>query len=318
MNERRKFFKKVAFATSVLSIASADASIGKNEAKASLIDLSLCDGCKDYSMPLCVAGCREKNLQNYPNPIKEIPDYYPKKIKEDFSNNKDDIGKLTPYNWIFIQHIKVGDQEIFIPRRCMHCDDASCQKVCPFGVIKKFSDGAVRIDEKYCFGGAKCRDMCPWGIPQRQAGVGIYLKLAPKFAGGGVMYKCDMCHDMLIKGQKPMCEQRCPKQAIIFDDREKIYHLAHEKVKRQGGYIYGDIQNGGTSTLYYSKIPFEKINLALEEKYQNKKGTPHMQVEVENKVLSQEKLIKSVLAAPFMGAIAGIIAVKRSKDEQDS
>jgi Fe-S-cluster-containing dehydrogenase component len=38
--------------------------------------------------------------------------------------------------------------------------------------------GNTVIDHSICFGGAKCRDVCPWGIPQRQASVGIYLKLA--------------------------------------------------------------------------------------------------------------------------------------------
>ncbi|UTW69420.1 4Fe-4S dicluster domain-containing protein [Anaerobacillus sp. HL2] len=82
----------------------------------------------------------------------------------------------------------------------MHCIDAPCQKLCPFGVIrKKPNKGAVKIDTNFCMGGAKCRTVCPWDIPQRQAGVGLYMKLAPDLAGGGVMYKCDMCSDLLAK-----------------------------------------------------------------------------------------------------------------------
>ena len=45
----------------------------------------------------------------------------------------------------------------------------------------------------------------------RQAGVGLYLKLAPKLGGGGVMYKCDMCHDLIQQGKNPACVAACPQ-----------------------------------------------------------------------------------------------------------
>ena len=98
----------------------------------------------------------------------------------------------------------------------MHCLDAPCRKICPFGAIDRSEQGAVQINPEVCFGGAKCRDICPWGIPQRQAGVGLYLDVAPKFAGGGVMYKCDFCADSLQAGRVPLCAQACPHKAMIF------------------------------------------------------------------------------------------------------
>ena len=88
----------------------------------------------------------------------------------------------------------------------MHCDNPTCTSLCPFGAISKNKDGAVSIDDGFCMGGAKCRDACPWDIPQRQAGVGIYLKLAPQLAGRGVMYKCNFCADPLAKGPEPVCK----------------------------------------------------------------------------------------------------------------
>jgi Fe-S-cluster-containing dehydrogenase component len=62
--------------------------------------------------------------------------------------------------------------------RCMHCDNPPCIRGCPFEALSKQPEGKTVIDHSICFGGAKCRDVCPWGIPQRQAGVGMYLKLA--------------------------------------------------------------------------------------------------------------------------------------------
>lgn len=59
-----------------------------------------------------------------------------------------------------------------MPRRCMHCDNPPCANVCPFAAHTKTDEGAVVINPDLCFGGAKCRDVCPWGIPQQQAAWG--------------------------------------------------------------------------------------------------------------------------------------------------
>ncbi|RAX57096.1 oxidoreductase [Helicobacter monodelphidis] len=326
--QRRNFFKFVA-ATSMLGAIghastnphSSLALSPKKEGFASIINLDLCDGCQDFDMPKCVSACRDKNQDRFPKPIENIPDYFPRKIKEDYSNNQDDITRLTPYNWTFVENVSVDNQQIFIPRRCMHCDDPTCQKICPFGVIDKDKTNAVNIDEHFCFGGAKCRDVCPWGIPQRQAGVGIYLKIAPKLAGGGAMFKCDMCADLIQKGQHPACQRECPKNAIIFDKKGEILKVVN-KMKESGKFVYGDTQNGGTSTFYVSSVSFEKINQAIAKKYgeteesfnqkTQKMGRPHMNIEVENFINNDSTLVKSVLSAPVLGVIAGAIAVSRS------
>ena len=293
---------------------------------ASIIDLDKCDGCENLATPACVSACKSKNAQRFPKPIEKIPEYFPRKVKEDYSKNRDDITRLTPYNFTFVERVKVGDKAVSIPRRCMHCDDPTCQKLCPFGVIGKDKNGAVDIDEHFCFGGAKCRDACPWGIPQRQAGVGIYLKIAPKLGGGGAMFKCDMCKDLLEAGQKPACESSCPKNALIFDDRSEI--LAQVKrAKESGKYIYGDTQNGGTSTFYISSIDFKDINSALAQKYDideanfngktQKMGRPHLNVNVPNFINDDSALVRGVLFAPVAGLVAGAIAVAKSKKAQN-
>ena len=111
------------------------------------------------------------------------------------------------------------------------------------------------------FGGAKCRDVCPWNIPQRQAGVGIYLKVEPKLAGGGVMYKCDFCADLIAQGKEPACSTECPKKAMlvlpISQAEEKFKSLAKNR------FVYGKEENGGTATWYVCSMPFEKINRQL-------------------------------------------------------
>lgn len=102
--------------------------------------------------------------------------------------------RLTPYNWLYVQKVTVDGKTVYAPA-ALHADrdEPTCAYLCPFGAIAKNGDGSVVIDPDGCFGGAKCRDVCPWGVPMRQAGVGLYLKLAPKLGGGGVMCISAIC-----------------------------------------------------------------------------------------------------------------------------
>lgn len=325
--QRRNFVKFLAFSPALLSAELNSKVISpKGEGIASIIDLDKCDGCANLGTPACVSACKNKNASRFPQPIADIPEYFPRKVKEDYSKKRDDISRLTPYNFTFVESVQVAGKNVFVPRRCMHCDDATCQKICPFGVIGKDENGAIDIDEHFCFGGAKCRDACPWGIPQRQAGVGIYLKIAPKLGGGGAMFKCDMCKDLLAKGQKPACEASCPQNALIFDKKSTILAQV-QKARDEGKFIYGDKQNGGTSTFYISSVDFKDINRAIALKYgineaefngkTQKIGRPHLNVNVPNFINDDSALVKSVLFAPVAGLIAGAIAVAKSKKDEN-
>lgn len=332
---RRAFLKgtTVASLLGALSVTGLAKPVLAKEAKGenlgTLIDLTKCDGCVDYDTPLCVNSCRLHNQDRFPEPQKPIKNYWPQKKFEDWSDKKDLTKRLTPYNWTFVEQVSVEhdgvEQKVFIPRRCMHCDNPTCLKLCPFSAINKEETGAIVIDDQVCMGGGKCRDVCPWGIPQRQAGVGLYLKIAPDLAGGGVMYKCDLCKDLLANNQEPACVQACPKGAIAIGPKEEVRDLARKKAQAIGGYIYGDKENGGTSTFYLSKVPFEKIHQAIQadkkETNDTSPGRPGMPVNVENYLDTEKGLFYGALIAPIAGiAAAGVTAYKtmtRDKEEDD-
>ncbi len=330
---RRTFLKRSVFAgvtTGVLLATKKPGYAQTNHAKeeklvGSLIDLTKCDGCVHKDTPACVLACREKNKSRFPEPKKPIKDYWPQKRHEDWSEERDRIDRLTPYNWTYVETVEVEKngtkKTVSIPRRCMHCLDAPCQKLCPFGVISKSEHGAVQIDEFFCMGGAKCRNVCPWNIPQRQAGVGLYMHIAPDLAGGGVMYKCDMCADLLEKGEKPACETACPNDAIIFGPYEEIKKKAYDRAAEINGYVYGDKENSGTLTFYVSDVPFEVIDEAITKKKKaendDKPGRPHMKPDVENFLETAHGYMLATLVAPIAGACAaGITAYKIMKGEK--
>ncbi|MGQ9857130.1 MAG: 4Fe-4S dicluster domain-containing protein [Thermodesulfobacteriota bacterium] len=280
---------------------------------ATMIDLTKCDGCKGETLPLCVEACRKKNLSRYPEPKEPIRDLWPQKTHDDWSKKRDVIDSLTPYNWITVQRVQVAGQELFLPRRCMHCDNPPCANLCPFGALNKFEDGAVVINPGLCLGGAKCKAVCPWKIPQRQSGVGLYLKLQPLPAGGGVMYKCDLCHDLIQAGGIPECVEACRRRRgeaspLAFGQRDEIRKLAHQRASQINGFIYGETENGGTATLYVSPIRFEEIDSAISAS----RGGPHMGP-VPPSMARVTGWAKGFLAAPLAAAAAAIGLVMLGK-----
>jgi Fe-S-cluster-containing dehydrogenase component len=325
---RRQFFKTAAIGAGALALkpqtanAAETARSESGKRVASIVDLTLCDGCADRKTPACVAACRDKNADKFPEPDpKYLQDYFPQKKHEDWSSKRGVISRLTPYNWTFVESAEIDGEKVFIPRRCMHCDDPACQKLCPFGVIGKSEEGAVSIDPNFCMGGSKCRDVCPWHIPQRQAGTGIYTKIAPKLMGGGVMYKCDLCADRLAENKTPACAEKCPKEAIVFGEKEAMKTEAKRRAEAIGGYTYGIDEAGGTATFYVSKVPFEAIDRAIarQKKAANDiaPGRPQMPPKIASPLKGAEGLFAAALIAPIAAVAGAAIEIYKTKKREE-
>jgi len=317
---RRSFLKKGAMVTALGAVCTAgmvETASAKSGTYATLIDLTKCDGCKNEPIPKCVEACRKENEKKFPEPKEPIKDLWPQKTHDDWSKKRDVINTLTPYNWTMVQKVEIEGEEIFVPRRCMHCDNPPCANLCPFGALNKYSDGSVVINHDLCMGGAKCKAVCPWHIPQRQSGVGLYLKVQPIPAGGGVMYKCDLCHDRIKKGQMPACVEACEKRLgvkkpLYFGRRDGIIKMAHERAKEINGFIYGEEENGGTATLYVSRIPFEKIDAKLKETKSNL-----LLSKVLNPLREVNGWAKGFVIGPLIGALSAIgLAIYHRREEK--
>jgi len=143
----------------------------------------------------------------------------------------------------------------------------------------------------------------PLGFP-KQSGVGIYLHVLPEYMGNGVMYKCDLCVDRLAQNKLPGCIEACPQKAMLIGPQSSIEKEAESRAGQMNGYIYGNKQNGGTSTLYVSQVPFEEINKTMTRK----PGQPNMQVDVKRKMANSDSMGKAALTAPVLGIAAAAIA----------
>jgi len=303
---RRDLFVKGAKRTAAAGFAAASLPQvlkgASDEELATLIDLRKCIGCES-----CVYYCKDANAQKYPEPLKPFPEMYPRKrVKaEDWSDKRDETTRLTPYTWLYIQRVKVNykgkEYELNIPRRCMHCQNPPCANLCPWGSAHKHANGITSIDSSLCLGGAKCKDVCPWRIPQRQTGVGLYLKLAPTLGGNGVMYKCDRCLDKVKNGEIPACITECPEGVQKIGPRNEIVREAKAIAAEIGGFLYGLEENGGTNTIYISPVPFDEIDKALDKG----EGKPHMKP-VEDTMASADLLSKAMIIAPVAGIAAAV------------
>lgn len=316
---RRTFLRGTAAAATATLIRPKKSRADSGEPIATLIDISLCDGCESKDSPLCVLACRAKNRDRFPQPDPAmLKNYWPKDFHEDWSGRQDEINRLTPYNWLYIEEIYLEidgvDKRINIPRRCMHCDKPPCVELCPFGTAKKTTSGPVYIDQSLCFGGAKCRSVCPWHVPQRQAGVGIYTELDPIPIGGGSMFKCDLCRDLLAVGQKPACELSCPKKAMLTGPRAEIETEAKKRAVAVNGFLYGLSEHGGTSTIYVSRYPFKRYDDYLIEDIDPESVMRFHQPE--NKANHASAFAKMALMAPVIGALGAFAAtVNKQKEE---
>lgn len=313
---RRAFLKGGMAAACTIAASSAPVCASSitddNKQLATLIDISKCIGCEE-----CVFACMDSNADKFPNPQKPFPKMIPKRVPVmDWTGKQDVTDRLTPYNWLYIQHATVEKDgkeiDLTIPRRCMHCVNPPCVKLCPWGAARQYRNGISRINSGICLGGAKCKTVCPWKIPERQTGVGLYLDILPALAGNGVMYKCDRCYEKVAHGELPACIEACPEDVQTIGFRDDIIKQAHKLAKETNGYIYGEKENGGTNTIYVSPVPFEQLDKAVEKG----KGKPHLGP-VKDSMATANNLAVAMLIAPFAGvAAAASKFYKHTKNEK--
>jgi formate dehydrogenase iron-sulfur subunit len=236
----------------------------KGPVKSTLVDITNCIGCR-----ACQVACKQWNERDG-----EVTELEP-----DLGFQNPAVLSARTYTLIsfheFFDSAKPDAVNFaFTMRRCLHCLEPACVSACPTTALSRRDDGPVVYDADPCIGCRYCIWACPWGVPTTD-----WDSHAPK------IHKCTHCADRtdqplpesrnggaLSDAEKtlhkakiavPACVKACPADALVFGERDEMLAEARKRMARKPGkyvdHIYGEHEAGGTSVLYLSAVPFEKL-----------------------------------------------------------
>ena len=252
---RRDFFKTLTIAGAAVAGSGRPANAWQSRVLADslgcLVDLTRCIGCRK-----CEEACNRVN--HLPAPEERFEDYTVLDRKR-----RPDEGAYTVVNRHTSGKIDARDQlaPIFVKLQCMHCQDPACASACIVGALSKKENGAVHYDVTKCIGCRYCMVACPFEIPAYE----YHDPLTPR------VMKCTFCYERVQEENKlPGCVEICPVEALTFGRRKDLLVEAKRRIGNNPGqyvdHIYGEKEVGGTSWMYLSGVPFEKLGFnALPE-----------------------------------------------------
>lgn len=238
--DRRDFLKTLGVAGSTVLIggtARADAPEEEKEFVGILVDTTRCIGC---------GTCEEVCAEEHGLPIPEDSDDEPNVEK-----------KTSEKQWTVVNTYDVGEEEIYVKKQCMHCNQPACASACLVKAMYKTKEGPVIWRGDRCMGCRYCMVSCPFDMPKFE-----YNSPVPK------IQKCNMCYERQQKGQEPACVENCPADALTFGKRRDLLEIARQRIYSEPDkyvhHIYGEHEAGGTGWLYLASVPFEKLGFRTD------------------------------------------------------
>jgi len=201
----------------------------ETKAKALLIDITKCIGCRSCEM----------------------------KCKEAHGFSQEESVKLSATAFTIVEERAGGK---FVRRMCQHCNEPACQSVCPVAAIEKTPEGPVIYHGKKCIGCRYCMIACPNQVPKYQ-----WTKLAPYMQKCDMCYdrvrngQPTICAEACPTGATIFGN----RDELLKEARKRLDGDANYVQ-----HIYGSTEFGGGSVFFLSDVPFEKLGFLVpkEEK----------------------------------------------------
>lgn len=155
---------------------------------AMIIKVERCNGCYN-----CFLACRDEHYNN---------EFLPYSVGQ----------PLRGHFWMRVIEKERGQyprvKVSYVPKLCMHCDNAPCLKAGIDGAVYKRADGIVIIDPKRAVDQRQIVSACPHRV--------IFWNEEKKLP-----QKCTFCAHLLDQGwREPRCVEACPTGALVFGDLE--------------------------------------------------------------------------------------------------
>jgi hypothetical protein len=138
---------------------------------------------------------------------------------------------------------------------------------------------------------------CPFGVPHFDWNKGVVEQ--------PLITKCTMCAHRLDVGQVPACVQTCPTHALKFGTRADMLAEAKARLAANPGkyvnHVYGETENGGTSYLIISHVPFAELGLP---------DVPQESVNRTSEVVMSGTIPFALAWAGVLTAVAGLVRLR--------